>query len=503
MALIDAYTGPMRWGPNASNFYIHIHQENIGRAEDGPTNDIIKTFADQKQDAGAAAMNYYKQLLMESVTPDSRELLEQIFDQDNDENDLLAEMDKQFKEQIAALLNSDLIERILHTQKELSARNIGRDIELRGEPAINAFNDLIDTLVATSSFIKGPAGEALAALLIKQKHAEGERFLAVTKGRHLQTALEAFIKDNKKEGATYDQQAAVHLAKKINSLAKHLKYDKKEKGKKPTETSINNIINKIIFSQGFIEAAAGTLKDTVNATLSNMEAEIVAENTGKIQLTDKFGNIIGWDQTSTSSAGKADIKFKNFTLTLKNIGSINQGALTLDVGASVKGYVTNSFGGQDSKTSDLFGSGSGGTILEALTAIFGDSNIRAFYLAYNVLAHGSSRSEETQALNDILLTRQIVRLFSSRTGNKDFSHLMIMNGEVMTIFEILMLTKHFVGKSKSVQNEQQVMLSIPDRKKIEAMGKQEGLDRYARVKNLNAAINKAKINAYIRMKKMG
>ena len=504
MALIDAYTGPMRWGPNASNFYIHIHQENIGRANDGSNSNLAKIFTDQKQDAGAAALNYYKQLMMQTaMTPESKELLNTIFDQSENNLDLLKQFDEQFKKQISEVINTQALQQLLTTQKHLSMQNIGQDIAARGQPAIEAFNLLIDTLVECCSYIKGDAGKDLAILLTQNKHStKGTRFLAVSTATNLNKALDNFIKNNTNETMTYDQKAAVHIAKKINSLARHLKYERKEAKKKPTESSINNIVNKIIFSQGFAEAVAGTINETVEKSMTNIEGDIVATSGGQIQLTDTKGNIIGWDEASTNSAGKADVKFKNFQLSLNGIGAIDKGSLTLEVGASVKNYITNGFPNEsESSSSDLFGSGSGGTIKEALTAIFGDGNIRAFYVAYNILAHGSERPEETKALNDILLTRQMVRLFSSRAGKKDFAQVMIVNGEVISILDLLLLSQKFMGASKSMQesSSQQVMLSIPERKKIENT---TGIDRYDRVKNINAAINKARIYAYIRAGKI-
>ena len=78
-----------------------------------------------------------------------------------------------------------------------------------------------------------------------------------------------------------------------------------------------------------------------------------------------------------------------------------------------------------------FSGGSGGTLREALNSLF-DTDME-HYLAYNTLAYGSKLPAANMALNDIILTRQLNRLFATRGGAKDFSQFVLVNGYVVSI----------------------------------------------------------------------
>ena len=73
------------------------------------------------------------------------------------------------------------------------------------------------------------------------------------------------------------------------------------------------------------------------------------------------------------------------------------------------------------------------------------------YLAINTIGHGHSEwSIAQQALNEVLLTRQIVRLFSSRGGSSDFAQFMFVNGRIVPIYEIIMSTLEDISLSSSL-----------------------------------------------------
>ena len=70
-------------------------------------------------------------------------------------------------------------------------------------------------------------------------------------------------------------------------------------------------------------------------------------------------------------------------------------------------------------------------------------------------------------LQDLILTRQLVKLFSSRGGEDDFSQWMLVNGQVISIWQLIMSTEKFVGLSHSqihqTNNQTQlVSLSLPN-----------------------------------------
>ena len=177
----------------------------------------------------------------------------------------------------------------------------------------------------------------------------------------------------------------------------------------------------------------------------------------------------------------------------------------MTVGLSNKQYRTNHFRNLYRKYSFRsfeYSSGSGGTFKEAIDAIF-NSNIYNKYLAYNIMAPRSKRTKETQALQDLILTRQIVKLFSSRGGQEDFSQWMLVNGEIISIWQIILSTEKFVGLSYSHMtqtNDQAVSLSLPGAKSIEEdLVKIEAKER---VPIINKKLNEMTIKAYVHIDKM-
>jgi len=52
-------------------------------------------------------------------------------------------------------------------------------------------------------------------------------------------------------------------------------------------------------------------------------------------------------------------------------------------------------------------------------------------------------------LNEVILTRQIIRLFSSRGGNEDFAQFMFVNGQIVPIWDIIMSTIENISLSSA------------------------------------------------------
>jgi len=87
------------------------------------------------------------------------------------------------------------------------------------------------------------------------------------------------------------------------------------------------------------------------------------------------------------------------------------------------------------------------------------------------LAHGRYQnwSIAQQALNEVLLARQIVRLFASRGGNEDFAQFMYVNGQIVPVWNIILSTLNDISLSMSLEGDesQPVTLSIEGRDKIQ------------------------------------
>lgn len=482
------YTGPMQWGPEKSLYYIHIHQQNIGKAENGNYRKLATELRTQKKQALTASKKYYKTLFTNSLSSKAKTLLGEALEEDS----VMTELDNQLTKALKDFIDSPKLHALLSTQVEVANKNLALDIAKRGKPAITAYNELLETLAKCCELINSKEGAALGALLLSERHETGgDRFLAVSAGKSLRRALTQFRIENEKK--TVEQKALDHVAKKINEFANHLIEHRKQNNKKLTEKGVQGVIDKIIFSQGFAEALTGIAKKTALKAVNKMEVDYIGDNRGKVMLTDTAGNKIGFDETTTKSEGKADVHLSNFSVTFGETTSHNYGEMSLEVGLSTKSYRTNSFGVLEGRQS--FSSGSGGTLKEALTAIFG-SDVRSMYLAYNVFTFGKHYQNEVKVLNDLILTRQLTRLFASRSGEQDFAQYMVVNGQIVSIWQMLLETEKFVGLSNSMGGtNQMVSLTIPGRSDIEGLADDSFTSRYERVRAINSKIDGTKIYA--------
>lgn len=108
------------------------------------------------------------------------------------------------------------------------------------------------------------------------------------------------------------------------------------------------------------------------------------------------------------------------------------------------------------------------------------------------------------ALNEVILTRQIVRLFSSRGGRSDFAQFMFVNGQIVPIWNIIMSTLQDVSKSASLQGTktQPVTLSISGRGEIQNATQTYEESLIERIYNVNKAVQRAKIKAELNLNRL-
>jgi hypothetical protein len=71
-------------------------------------------------------------------------------------------------------------------------------------------------------------------------------------------------------------------------------------------------------------------------------------------------------------------------------------------------------------------------------------------------------------LNDLIATRQIIRLFSSAGTESDFVNFMLLNGKIISVWDIV---KYAISSDLSVSKSQKgakagIVLTIPNRRKI-------------------------------------
>ena len=74
-------------------------------------------------------------------------------------------------------------------------------------------------------------------------------------------------------------------------------------------------------------------------------------------------------------------------------------------------------------------------------------------------------------VNDLIVTRQILRLFATAGNESDFAQFMLVNGKIVSVWNIVQYaisSNLMLSKSEGGSASQGIVLSIPDRSKIKA-----------------------------------
>lgn len=431
----DYYSGPYIFA--GSDYYVHKRKKNIGRAAGGdPQSDsaIANVFSKQKEQTADAAKAYYKELFIQNLKVDhkSLELLNEVFQKD----DFMTSVDQAIKTNMQKAINTEELAKLRRNQtvainaarKMLSAPNVVQKTR--------HYDVFLGVLADTVELVHGDLGGHLAkAILASQSNGAKGPHTVQQYGQGLIDAMERFVQDDVDDIffmiTPQDEEKFYTIVEHLGGFANRL-----IKNQTSTNRTINksNIVDMVdaLFSAGFSEVIGGQLQEVADMTMDHSLTKVVGNKTTEIQRTDTKGNMTVKEK-GTAAYGKTDIKFENVNVKL-DISEINAmgGEITLDIGVSNKFYRTEGFMGalqEDGKLS--FSSGSGGSLKEALESIF-NSNYEE-YLAYNALARGNQLLASNIALHNLILTRQINRLFATRGGVQDFSQFIFANGQVISI----------------------------------------------------------------------
>lgn len=498
MAKYKVYTGnPVFAG---TDFYIHKRKRDIGKAANGnhmSDSDIAAVFNKQKVSAAEAAKTYYETLFLENLklSNEAMDLLNSTFDYDKEK--IITEIDAQVKNALQKAINQEELSKLKNLYQ--NSASISKDLLGDSQTALKAFNILLENIAEACSLVQSPLGADLAACLrAQQTNYTTNMFTLSSMGVRLSNALENFI--NKNNFVPLKEVKMAYIVESLENLIDDLIYNKTSSGHDITKANITDVIDSL-FSKGFSEVIGSQLNSVAELTFDETLAEVVGSQTHKVQLTDIYGNktkIAGQKR-----AGKTDIKLSNVMVELNYFSESNIGEVQMNIGISNKLYRSQAFPGVKYDGQKLsFSGGSGGSLKEALNSLFNSD--MEHYLAYNTLAYGSGLPAANIALNDIILTRQINRLFATRGGTKDFSQFILVNGYVVSIWELIQYAaNNAMGYSNSQKGSasQGAALSIKGRPKILQALKSSDNARI-RVPNVNNAINEATILAYVHIDKL-
>lgn len=504
MAEYKWYSGSYIFAGN--DYYIHKRKRDIGKAMGGDhmsDKDIAEVFSDQRERAVEASKTYYKDMFFDKsnvkLNKTAQKLLNSVFE-DSTIDDIVSEIDVQLKQQLEKNLDVKNTESYLQAYQksvDISQQLLSSDLI----EAATAFNEILEALAQVSQLIGDPInGAALASALLLQKANKKEGLNYTEMGQRLLSAVALFEKQNPVIPMNSNIPRAVQAINRLGtSLSKNLTTS-------DTKISTKNI-SKVIgsaFQKGYAEFVKTYVNDIAEAGIDKSLAQIIGqgEKTTLIQFTDTRGKMTS--KGGTKSAGKVDISLPNVQIHFSsNSNDALSGDMTFRVGISDKSYKNYGFAGAAKKTSMSFESGSGGTLKEALNSLF-DEDIQ-HYLAYNVLAYGfTGFPAATFALHDIILSRHILRLFSTRGGVNDFSQYFLANGELFSMWEVLQyISENSVGYSQSQKKNtknQAVSLHMIGREGVTSLMKQK--NARIRVPNVNDVINRIKLTAILRTEKL-
>lgn len=498
-----AYKGRYKFNSNG-DLYIHQHSYCIGNAMKGSAesdSSLSKVFASQKTAASNAVKKFYTKLYIDNLSLSEQELalLSSAFEVSSEE--LIKMIDKAVKDKMGDLMSKENLENLLEQQKN-AVKNAKDMFSGDAKKQLKAFNDMLDAISKASELVTSKHSTALAQLLANLKY---KRFIGLSQmGGKLENAIDTFVKTNKITKADDEQMFKVVSALKTfaNTLSTGV-----TKGNKKNLLTQDNIVKVIdsLFSPAFSESIASVLKGVEeHAAIDTLKASLTGTDSPHGILTDHRGNIIGFD--NTPAQGKMDFRFKNIAVSLEHEGSGNTQSVSMRVGVSNKLYRDLKFSNGEKIPALTFNSGSGGTLQEAIDALIPGGKVRLKYLAYNALAHWQELDETTAALNDVLLTRQVIRMFATRGGSEDFAQYLFINGEVVSFMELLSYVtnaENSLSKSRTQitqKDSQAAALSIAGRPAL--ADKVKIRNAALRTSAVNEVIKTSTISAQLRVHKL-
>ena len=364
------------------------------------------------------------------VDKTSLDLFNTLFDTDGDK--LMSEIDKEIKEKLQKSLNTEDLSKFMTVYRK--GAELSKDLLGDTKTALTAFNDLLTCLEEASRLVHdNELGSQLAAILA-MAHISNRSVQQVSlnyMGEKLQNAITDFLDVN--PIVDLHEASILNVLTALQRFSKTLQEGKTTTGRNLTKGNITKVVDSI-FQKGFSEVLGSQIMSTAELAVQEQLTKIVGGETYQVQTSSMQGYLK--ELQGTKRAGKTDISLPKTYVSITTSDPKAQGSsVEINLGISNKFYRSYGFPGADESTALTnvsFSSGSGGTLKEALESIF-ETDFQ-HYLAYNTFARGAgSLPAATVALQDLLLTRQINRLFASRGGIQDFSQYILVNGEVVSV----------------------------------------------------------------------
>ena len=518
------------WG----NYYIHVHQKNIGLMNNGAkqTGASIarkyKYLDDQKKTSRTEAIanavrTQYLELLKSKINgkdKDSKLMIAKISDQGINKytEEFIEESNKYIESLLSSKITANYIANSIKNSKNFLWDWGGIDplLPLQDQDIKTCFSELdkmFTNLLNGVSLLNNqqdPVVEAFYTLLSDTQNDIVNQSSLSTFGADFENSLNKF-RNKHKNNKTVEAKAVLNLLDELSIVANRLSTGKTTKNSL-TLNSLKSIFDREVFPIGFGETAVGLCQKIVFQDFADVfnpnHLHYTGKNQVKMSLTKENGEYFEPDyEVGTKGSGKTDINMQNFKV--NTVVDEEEVKFTLDLGLSVKTYAGKAIFGQEGFGDDFFDLGGGMNIRDAILLITNNNYLR--YLGYNAIAQ-KDNSNYSQAYDEIkkaAFLRSIIYLTGSR-NKSDFAQFLFCNGQLVSLWDVInYVIKNIDFLAVKNQKDKGYSFSINEDVKISAINKQnlsykdrneEIEDIRTRVSEIHAAINKMSIKGYLRPK---
>ena len=460
-----------------NNFYIHCHRSNIGRmrlGEKETATSLTNIFNEQKEDVIKATFNQYNWLFQQSLSDESLDLLKSITNPDN-EKEVLTAINKSIVKSMNRDFDHELSKQLFDLKQEASLLNFKTTDKtllsiINDEDMKDLFEDIdkiLEIMRKGCQLLLGKQGEEnylsllLSILTIPKSHKEYSQYgrkiqrdlalcannIYLIENGHQPTAKKTF-KGIKVNTVAFTKMKAI--LNDINTLAVYLTTGRtkpkrgQDVGDPITIKTIQSNLLQNTIPQAFAESSILNVIYMANANVIKAMAKgsrVTGSDKVAFVMSDPEGKYVNiQDYIGTPAYGKADAVLSNYNVSFSTkYDGIQSFDITMDLGVSNKIYASthvpeaNGTYGDDNKGIDA---GGGMTVGRAIDMSFKKQRIK--YLAYNTLAYNRNfgMNKPFEALKDVLYKRSVVNLFGIR-GTTDFAHVLVINGDCMSLWEII------------------------------------------------------------------
>ncbi len=481
---------------DAGDFYIHYNKIHIGLR--GNRSNLTSTFAEQKKIVIAQLKQDYIKNFNANLSNSSIEAM--ALATGVTEEEFLTTFNKDFTQQLQDSLSINKLQQLhsIISKPTIGDKQIDFNNKLQNiidKKSVKDLEIVFQVIKQALDLLEQDKNGSLGAILINSLEESQNNITKV--GKNLQKLLESYkISANYKTIKKQSLQSAKSMLQNLGYVLETGKF--KSTGSDLSVKGLSRLLLNCLVSTSIAEGLSVASYFKAGHVLYDAMAQIV----GSDQILIQSNN-----QDDYKITGKTDVKVSGVDLSLQGYDDGKDGGgIKIDIGISSKFYKGQKFNSNLNSPQGTYGSGSGGTLGEALRAIWDDPIDR--YLVYNFFTHQMHQSE----FNDLIATRQIVRLFASAGSESDFAQFMLINGKIVSIWS---LVKYAISTDLSIsasgKSQAGIVLSIPNRPKIFNSNKYEligqskktmTLAAWNRSRKINSEINSARIKAELHLNKI-